>query len=55
MKSFLKLALFFFFWGIPHKQKESVQADENCQIMEVEVAISEDSAMYHLMNFHRID
>ncbi len=56
MKPFLKLTLVLFFFGLTPEQKTNVcEIEENCQLGQNELLVLENSEMYHLMNFHRIE
>lgn len=56
MKSFLKLSLLFFFFGLTQEQKSSVsRIEDKCQLKHNELLVYENSGMNHLMNFHRIE
>jgi hypothetical protein len=56
MKSFLKLSLLLFFFGLPLEQKSSMSiVEEKCQLDKSELLVYENHGIYHLMNFHRIE
>jgi len=56
MKSFLKLILLLCFLGLIPEQKTSIiTIAEKCQLEKSEFLVYENSRIYHLMNFHRIE
>lgn len=56
MKTFLKFTLILFFFGLTEEQENSISTiEEKCQLGKNGLLVYEDSGMYHLMNFHRID
>ncbi|MEN2281177.1 hypothetical protein AAGF08_03495 [Algoriphagus sp. SE2] len=56
MKALLKLSLVLFFFGLTGEEENSTRTiEEKCQLGNNELLVYEDSGMYHLMNFHRID
>lgn len=56
MKAFLKFTLVLFFFGLTGEQKNGISTiEEKCQLGKNELSVYEDSGMYHLINFHRIE
>ena len=56
MKALLKLSLVLFFFGLTGEEENSIRTiEEKCQLGKNELLVYEDSGMYHLVNFHRID
>ncbi|WP_296699960.1 hypothetical protein [Algoriphagus sp.] len=56
MKTFLKLTLVLFFFGLTGEQEQSIcNIEEKCQLGKNELLAYEDSGKYHLLNFHRIE